>query len=63
MVIAIHEDVIICAYVTTPFDKLRVTGHGELFDSPFALRLSKGRTVRSGQALSNHVLGIFSAYV
>jgi len=27
---------------------------GEPFDSPFALRLSKGRTVRSGQALSNH---------
>jgi hypothetical protein len=26
---SIHDDVIICAYVTTPFDKLRVTGHGE----------------------------------
>ncbi len=25
----IHDEVIICAYVTTPFDKLRVTGHGE----------------------------------
>jgi hypothetical protein len=25
----IHDDVIICVYVTTPYDKLRVTGHGE----------------------------------
>ena len=28
----IHDDVIICAYVTTPFDKLRVIGHGELVE-------------------------------
>ena len=27
--LSIHDDLIICAYVTTPFDKLRVTGHGE----------------------------------
>jgi hypothetical protein len=26
---AIHDDVIIFAYVTIPFDRLRVTGHGE----------------------------------
>ena len=24
-----HDEIIICAYVTTPFDKLRVNGHGE----------------------------------
>jgi len=29
IVYTIHDDLIICAYVTTPFDKLRVTGHGE----------------------------------
>ncbi len=28
----IHDDLIIYAYVTTPFDKLSVTGHGEPFD-------------------------------
>jgi hypothetical protein len=26
---SIHDGIIICTFVTTPFDKLRVTGHGE----------------------------------
>ena len=38
---SIHDDVIICAYVSTPFDKLRVAGHGEPFGSPFVLSVSK----------------------
>jgi hypothetical protein len=39
-------------FVVSPsFDKLRTFGK-----TPFALRLSKGRTVCSGQALSNHEL-------
>jgi hypothetical protein len=32
-----HDDVITCAYVTRPFDNLRVTGHGELVEPGYSL--------------------------
>ena len=32
MSLSIHSEIIICAYGVIPFDRLRVTGHGELVE-------------------------------